>query len=218
MSITIHQVPLTPHQTRVRKSLENLSVPDWFRPSPEPGNAAQATPRWKRERSTRPGWRRESVTQSISSTQGPSSRASSTSYTQSVRSSPCAYQRDYGRSLSRTRHIGEKDISLPPPTPSKSHHPTTHPHTYKQPYQGWRSQEKLTTPSYLQTPAQRLAHSTITTVVADDTTKDRKEDQELLSKSLVAKEVRDKQKKLTGRNWIPCACIRLGAIHSDKHN
>merc|ERR1712106_141826 len=106
------------------------------------------------------------------------------SYTQSVRSSPCAYQRDYGRSLSRTRHIGEKDISLPPPTPSKIHHPTTHPHTYKQPYQGWRSQEKLTTPSYLQTPAQRLAHSTITTAVADDITKDSREDQELLSKSL----------------------------------
>lgn len=146
---------LTPHQARVQKSLENLNIPAWFRPSPEPSEGAPATPRWKREKSNRPGWRRESSTLSISSTPEYGARTSITSHEFSTRSSPCPSYKSYnsGKSYRQTQPNYLKDRSLPPP-------PATQ-HTYKQPYLGWRSQEQLNTPGYLQTPAQRLAHSSI---------------------------------------------------------
>ena len=159
---------ITPHQARVKKSLEKLNVPDWFRPSPEPHTKAPYTPRWSREQSNRPGWRRESSITSISTTPpGYSSRATSTSRDHSTRSSPFPSHPSYHSrwSTSRLNHTSGKDSSLPPPSPSLSIHSSVTSHTYKQPYLGWRSQEQLTitTPEYLHTPAQRLAHSTIRT-------------------------------------------------------
>ena len=155
------QPPLTPHQARVQRSLENLTIPDWFRPSPEPGTGVSDNHTWRREKSNRPGWRRDSSSLSLYTMKGTTSRASSTSYDPSIKSSPCSYSRDYRRSTSRPRYSCPKDSSLPPSSPSTRLPPTPTLHTYKQPYQVWRSQERVNYPPYLQPPAQRLAQSSI---------------------------------------------------------
>ena len=187
---------LTPHQARVQKSLENLNIPAWFRPSPEHNQDAPATPRWKREKSHRPGWRRESSTLSISSTPEHLPRTSITSHEYSRRSSPCQSYQSYnsGKSFRQTKHNSLKDRSLPPPSPTQ--------HTYKQPYLGWRSQEQLHTPGYLLTPAQRLAHSTIRlngkTITAAQDLIDEKED---LSKTGTRERNRIRKKNPPGKKY-----------------
>jgi len=127
-------VPLTPHQVRVQRSLENLTVPTWFKDSPS-GKGTQVTPILRREPSKRSGWRREP---------SPILQSPTPTLTRSRRSSP---------SPSRQYYSSRQGNSPSPSIRSTS--------SIRPAYMGWRSQEQLNIPQYLQTPSQRLAQSSL---------------------------------------------------------
>jgi len=158
---------LTPHQARVQKSLEQINVPAWYKPSHQASRVNSENTGWRRERggSCRPGWKRDSENlsaQSWSTTPGTSSRDNSRCSTPRP-----LYSSSYTRwSTNRLNLIVGRESSLTSPSPSHSSYsikslnsaPTP---CYKQPYLGWRSQDRLNTASCISTPAQRLAKSTI---------------------------------------------------------
>merc|ERR1719234_322741 len=156
---------------------ETPETPRWRR-----GGAADGgdeTPRWRRGQSCRPGWRRDSGTQSslgggyISSrpnTPGPDSSdrgsLATTPRESSICSTPCPPGSSYSRwSTSRLAHPPAG--SLPAPSPAHSNYSikswqSAAPASGRQPYLGWRSQERLSGgATYLSSPAQRLASSTL---------------------------------------------------------
>merc|ERR1719470_351588 len=153
---------LTPHQARVQKSLEKIHVPAWYKPA-EHTKTQSATPRWRREETSRPGWKRDA--RKLPITSRPTTHSSNDN---SACSTPCpSYKSSYTRwSTNQLNHIPGRDSCFTAPSPSHSSYSikslnSTTSHTYKQPYLGWRSQDCLSFSSCVSTPAQRLAVSTI---------------------------------------------------------
>ena len=156
MSTSVHfKVPdnqlqsLNSYQRRVQASMEKLTMPDWFKTSSRSPSApptprlptsnstpAQLTSSWRSSTlSSQPGWRRQgSVT------------ASSRSSTLERKTSTMSSQ-DYRSRMSTLTSTSSTSSQRTPVKPV---------------YLGWRSQERLDTgPSYLTTPAQRLASSAL---------------------------------------------------------
>ncbi|XP_012279380.1 uncharacterized protein LOC105698999 isoform X3 [Orussus abietinus] len=128
------------HELRVQRSLQRLNVPDWFKNSP----AARDGFRLKRhsDASQHSGWRAlGSKTTSLSSLSSSSNRQPTTA---GVLLSPSPTPPVFSRwSTSLLNSAGSSPASS---ARSSFNH--------RQPYLGWRSQERLTNP---RTPAERLA-------------------------------------------------------------
>jgi len=157
---------LNPYQERVRASMERLSVPAWYRGAPSstspsvkssPLAAAPSTPSTS---GSTPKWRLSSTSSSSSTPAGwrrhlanaPPSAPSTLSRTTTPYSS-ARY-----RALSSTGRCPSSS-SLVSATSSPSPLPPSQ--TTKQPYLGWRSQERLDIgPTYLNSPTRRLAATT----------------------------------------------------------
>lgn len=128
---------LTSHQTRIRDSMEKITVPTWYsnRSGTDSGDGSATAAAGRR---TPGGWRRHVVGSSRTNTpETPQTRSRWSS-----RTLPLSYRTSSHTSLA---------------TPSSTSTTTT-PTTTKQPYLGWRSQERLDIgPAYLASPSQRLA-------------------------------------------------------------
>ncbi|XP_078045188.1 uncharacterized protein LOC144474331 isoform X2 [Augochlora pura] len=127
------------HELRVQRSLQRLNVPDWYKNSP----AARDGFRLKRhsDASQHGGWRAlGSKTTSLSSLSSSSNRQPTTGALLSPSPTPPAFSR---WSTSLLNSAGSSPASS---ARSSFNH--------RQPYLGWRSQERLTNP---RTPAERLA-------------------------------------------------------------
>ncbi|XP_068969635.1 uncharacterized protein [Bombus flavifrons] len=127
------------HELRVQRSLQRLNVPDWYKNSP----AARDGFRLKRhsDASQHGGWRAlGSKTTSLSSLSSSSNRQPTTGALLSPSPTPPVFSR---WSTSLLNSAGSSPASS---TRSSFNH--------RQPYLGWRSQERLTNP---RTPAERLA-------------------------------------------------------------
>jgi len=154
---------LTPHQARVQKSLEKIHVPAWYKPAAEYAKKSSETHIWRRGETSRPGWRRDSRT--YPATSRPTTPSS---HDNSGCSTPCMpYKTSYTRwSTNQLNHIPGRESYFTAPSPSHSSYSikslnSSTGNTYKQPYLGWRSQDRLNGVSCISTPAQRLAVSTI---------------------------------------------------------
>nr|CAI5833399.1 unnamed protein product [Callosobruchus analis] len=147
---------MSEHQLRVQRSLQKLTVPEWYRQSQVPRegfllkkNSPRET-RWTG--TTSAGSKTTSLSSLGSNTQSPVVLSPtpcnqpfvrwSTSKLNSTASSPCAST----RSSFNTR---QPNGSISPSSVRSSF-------SYRQPYLGWRSQERLNRP---RTPAERLASS-----------------------------------------------------------
>ncbi|XP_043467828.1 uncharacterized protein LOC122502037 isoform X3 [Leptopilina heterotoma] len=127
------------HELRVQRSLQRLNVPDWFKNSP----AARDGFRLKRhsDASQHGGWRAlGSKTTSLSSLSSTTNRQPTTGVLLSPSPTPPVFSR---WSTSLLNSAGSSPASS---TRSSFNH--------RQPYLGWRSQERLANP---RTPAERLA-------------------------------------------------------------
>ncbi|XP_015439713.1 PREDICTED: uncharacterized protein LOC107194549 [Dufourea novaeangliae] len=127
------------HELRVQRSLQRLNVPDWYKNSP----AARDGFRLKRhsDASQHGGWRAlGSKTTSLSSLSSSSNRQPTTGALLSPSPTPPVFSR---WSTSLLNSAGSSPASS---ARSSFNH--------RQPYLGWRSQERLTNP---RTPAERLA-------------------------------------------------------------
>ncbi|XP_077254657.1 uncharacterized protein LOC143893308 isoform X3 [Temnothorax americanus] len=127
------------HELRVQRSLQRLNVPDWYKNSP----AARDGFRLKRhsDASQHGGWRAlGSKTTSLSSLSSSSNRQPTTGVLLSPSPTPPVFSR---WSTSLLNSAGSSPASS---ARSSFNH--------RQPYLGWRSQERLTNP---RTPAERLA-------------------------------------------------------------
>lgn len=189
LKYSVHDINIepTPHQLRVSQSLAKLNVPAWY--SDRPSKNSNDNLKWKRsDRSSRSSWRRKCGTQSCAVTRPTTpdniSLSSSTITLRNLSASRSNFRWSYfgGKENARDSHDGpdvntstthtvadpnplciiqktsSKDASsaqeLTTQKPSNSLMP------YKQPYFGWRSQEKLKQPrSFIATPSQRLASS-----------------------------------------------------------
>jgi len=155
----VHDINIEPtqHQLRVSKSLAKLNIPSWYSERP------RDTPKWRKEKSSRSSWRRKCGTQScaVSRPTTPDNISMSSS-TITLRHLPSS------RSTYRWSYYGGKESAdpvCPAPAPNTSSIKSTNSFlSYKQPYMGWRSQERLKLgSSYLSTPTQRLASSLLNT-------------------------------------------------------
>lgn len=144
---------MSEHQLRVQRSLQKLTVPDWYKKSevPREGFLLKKSP-CRETKWTGTNSKTTSLSSLGSSTQSPLVLSPtpqnqpfvrwSTSKLNSTASSPCAST----RSSFNTR---QPNGSISPSSLRSSF-------SYRQPYMGWRSQERLTRP---RTPAERLANS-----------------------------------------------------------
>jgi len=166
-----------PYQDRIRASMERLSVPAWYRGSPSTGSpslrssslASTTTPsststpsKQPPTSSTTPKWRLSS-TSSTSSTSTPSGwRRHLANATPSAPSTLSRTTTPYSSARYRTlSSTGRCPSSSSLVSATSSHSPLPPTQTPKQPYLGWRSQERLDIgPSYLNSPARRLAATT----------------------------------------------------------
>ncbi|XP_045469344.1 uncharacterized protein LOC123677004 isoform X2 [Harmonia axyridis] len=144
---------MSEHQLRVQRSLQKLTIPDWYKQSQIPQEGFLLKKHQNREtRWTGTGSRTTSLSSLGSVNQSPIILSPtpqsqpfvrwSTSKLNSTASSPCAST----RSSFNTR---QANGSLSPSSVRSSF-------SYRQPYLGWRSQERLTKP---RTPAERLANT-----------------------------------------------------------
>ncbi|XP_072386474.1 uncharacterized protein [Diabrotica undecimpunctata] len=143
---------MSEHQLRVQRSLQKLTIPDWYKQSPVPREGfllKKQSPRETRWNGT--GSKTTSLSSLGSNTFSPVLSPTplsqpfvrwSTSKLNSTASSPCAST----RSSFNTR---QPNGSISPSSVRSSF-------SYRQPYLGWRSQERLSRP---RTPAERLASS-----------------------------------------------------------
>jgi len=179
----------TPHQLRVSKSLAKLNVPAWYSERPRTG---VDNFKWKRpDRSSRSSWRRKCGTQSCAVTRPTTpdnvSLSSSTITLRNLSASRTNFRWSYfgGKENVRDPQDAATPVNtepahtapLPAPTPApapaaEEKEASSSPGvkstnsflSYKQPYFGWRSQERLKlNTSYLSTPSQRLASSLLNT-------------------------------------------------------
>jgi hypothetical protein len=169
---------LSEHELRVQRSLQRLNVPDWYKNSSHTPTSGSFL--LKRSGSgTKPGgWQGlNSKTTSLSSLQQSPclrSKLGNTSYSRDTRDgntaspspiiSPSPQERlsfsyaPFSRWSTSRLHSGPTSANT---SPSGSTRSSFH---YRQPYLGWRSQEKLltSTPSHYRTPAERLAANMVT--------------------------------------------------------
>jgi len=163
LKYSVHDINIEPtqHQMRVSKSLAKLNIPSWYSERPR---SSPDTPKWRREKTSRSSWRRKCGTQScaVSRPTTPDNISMSSS-TITLRNMPSS------RSTYRWSYVGGKENAepvcpSPAPNNSSSVKSTNSFLSYKQPYMGWRSQERLKLgSSYLSTPTQRLASSLLNT-------------------------------------------------------
>lgn len=143
---------MSEHQLRIQRSLQKLTIPDWYKQYQAPREGFLLKKTVHRERWTGTSSKTPSLS-SLGSTNhspmilSPTPHAQpfvrwSTSKLNSTASSPCAST----RSSFNTR---QPNGSISPSSVRSSF-------SYRQPYMGWRSQERLTRP---RTPAERLASS-----------------------------------------------------------
>lgn len=143
---------MSEHELRVQRSLQKLTVPEWYKNSQVPGQGFLL----KKSRETRwtgTGSKTTSLSSLGSGTQSPLVLSPtptsqpfvrwSTSKLNSTASSPCQSTRS---SFNQGR---QPNGSISPSSARSSFN-------YRQPYMGWRSQERLNRP---RTPAERLASS-----------------------------------------------------------
>jgi len=162
LKYSVHDINIepTPHQMRVSKSLAKLNIPSWYSDRPR---SSPDTPKWRREKSTRSSWRRKCGTQSCAvsrpTTPDNISMSSSTITLRNLSSSRSTYRWSYYGGKENT------DPVCPSPATNTSSIKSNNSFlSYKQPYMGWRSQERLKlSSSYLSTPTQRLANSLLNT-------------------------------------------------------
>ncbi|KAL7303691.1 hypothetical protein TKK_0003832 [Trichogramma kaykai] len=132
------------HELRVQRSLQRLNVPDWYKNSPVARDGAAAAGfRLKRhsDASQHGGWRAlGSKTTSLSSLSSSSNRQPTTGALLSPSPTPPVFSR---WSTSLLNSAGS--------SPANSARSSFN---HRQPYLGWRSQERLANP---RTPAERLA-------------------------------------------------------------
>jgi len=186
LKYSVHDINIepTPHQLRVSQSLAKLNVPAWY--SERPGKNSTDNFKWKRsDRSSRSSWRRKCGTQSCAVTRPTTpdniSLSSSTITLRNLSASRSNFRWSYfgGKENARDSHdvsnssavtgAPPKTLLSPPKTTSKddlpaqdliSEKPSKSLLSYKQPYFGWRSQERLKQPrGFIATPSQRLASS-----------------------------------------------------------
>jgi len=186
LKYSVHDINIepTPHQLRVSQSLAKLNVPAWY--SDRPGKTGTDNFKWKRsDRSSRSSWRRKCGTQSCAVTRPTTpdniSLSSSTITLRNLSASRSNFRWSYfgGKENARDSHdvsnssavTGAPPKTLPSPqqttsaddSPAQnlsSQKPSKSLLSYKQPYFGWRSQEKFKQPrSFIATPSQRLASS-----------------------------------------------------------
>lgn len=147
---------MSEHQLRVQRSLQKLTIPDWYKQSPVPREGFLLKKNSNRETKwIGTGSKTTSLSSLGSCTQSPIILSPtpqcqpfvrwSTSKLNSTASSPCAST----RSSFNARQLNG---SLSPSSVRNSF-------TYRQPYLGWRSQERLSRP---RTPAERLASTILT--------------------------------------------------------
>lgn len=144
---------MSEHQLRIQRSLQKLTVPEWYKQAEIPREGFLLPKNQTREsRWAGTGSKTTSLSSLGSTTQSPlvlspvpQSQAFvrwSTSKLNSTASSPCASTRS---SFNARQHNG----SISPSSVRSSF-------SYRQPYLGWRSQERLSRP---RTPAERLANT-----------------------------------------------------------
>ncbi|XP_050297290.1 uncharacterized protein LOC126736792 [Anthonomus grandis grandis] len=151
---------MSEHELRVQRSLQKLTVPDWYKNSQIPGQGfllkKNQQPRESRWTGTT-GSKTTSLSSLGSGTQSPLILSPtptsqpfvrwSTSKLNSTASSPCQSTRSSFNQGSR-----QPNGSISPSSVRSSF-------SYRQPYLGWRSQERLNRP---RTPAERLASTLLT--------------------------------------------------------
>jgi len=140
--------------TRIRNSLENISVPSWYKKYEN--KCAEKNSRWRMARNEDGGWKRNNSMKSLtalSRSPSPSTRSSWTSSPSPSRSSVQSQSQSFTRmsydSKQMRMHLNAK--SLPPLPPGKQ-------------YLGWRNINNLQTcennsGEYLQSPTFRLART-----------------------------------------------------------
>ncbi|KAK9707785.1 hypothetical protein QE152_g27624 [Popillia japonica] len=145
---------MSEHQLRVQRSLQKLTVPEWYKQSevPREGFLLKKSPVRDTSRWTGTNSKTTSLNSLGSSTQSPLVLSPipqnqpfvrwSTSKLNSTASSPCASTRS-------SFNARQPNGSISPSSLRSSFN-------YRQPYLGWRSQERLSRP---RTPAERLANT-----------------------------------------------------------
>ena len=140
-------LPPSPQQMRVSSSLCKLELPTWYKGK---SLSTPTTPKWRRERSPT-SWRRKGDTQSAVVTPD---NISLTGHSTPLHL-PSPRATNY-RWSSYKEEENSEDSSIPKFTSTvKSSNSFL---SYRQPYLGWRTQERLKLSStYLNSPSQRLA-------------------------------------------------------------
>ena len=160
--ICVYQVhspclPLSPHQRRVSVSLAKLNIPAWYSDRKPP---ARTQRRWRGEKEGRRGWRRRPGTQSCAVSRPITPDSISLCNRIPLDSSPLSH------STQRWSYHGKENREPSSPSMDKmsSVKSSNSFLSYREPYLGWRSQERLKlSSSYLSSPSQRLASSLLNT-------------------------------------------------------
>ncbi|KAG5345188.1 AJM1 protein, partial [Acromyrmex charruanus] len=163
------------HELRVQRSLQRLNVPDWYKNSP----AARDGFRLKRhsDASQHGGWRAlGSKTTSLSSLSSSSNRQPTTGVLLSPSPTPV---------FSRWSTSLLNSAGSSPASSARSSF------NHRQPYLGWRSQERLTNP---RTPAERLAQGILLQLQAANKQQQQQQQQQTTNQQL---EVRNSIKEVT---------------------
>lgn len=170
---TVTEIPLepSPHQLRVSRSLARLNLPTWYSDRHRQ-SSKQPPDRFRlRDRQKGSGWRSKRGTQSAAATRPTTPESVGVATGASLRppgtlsASRSSYATQRWSYYGGTAAGGGKEvceISVPPsPAPSVSSIKSTNSFlSYRQPYLGWRAQERLKlSSSYLNPPTQRLASS-----------------------------------------------------------
>lgn len=149
---------LSSHQRRVSLSLAKLNIPAWYS---DRQPSARNPKKWRREKDAGKSWRRRTGTQScaVSRPITPDSISlCNRSPLDCIPPSQSSYRWSYHGKENR-------DPISPSPEPDISSIKSSNSFlSYKEPYLGWRSQERLKlSSSYLSSPSQRLASSLLNT-------------------------------------------------------
>jgi len=151
-------LPLSPHQRRVSMSMAKLNIPAWYS---ERQPAIKSQRKWRREKEGGKSWRRRTGTQSCAVSRPITPDSISLSNRIPLSSLPGSHS-SYRWSYHGKENREPLSPAQPPDISSvKSSNSFL---SYKEPYLGWRSQERLKlSSSYLSSPPQRLASSLLNT-------------------------------------------------------
>ena len=149
---------LSPQQRRVSLSLAKLNIPSWYSGRQQ---SVKNNKRWRREKESGRSWKRRSGMQSCTVSRPITPDSISLSGTTPPHYLPGS------RSNYRWSYHGKEntDPISPSPAPDISSIKSINSFlSYKEPYLGWRSQERLKlSSSYLHSPSQRLSSSLLNT-------------------------------------------------------